>query len=74
MGRIHKAVVVTADDQLQAREVFELKFTYDERVEDGFYCARALERLAELLAHPDLLLEAPDLPLFAATSSPGSAC
>ena len=74
MGRIHKAVVVTADDQLQAREVFELKFTYDERVEDGFYCARALERLAELLAHPDRLLEAPDLPLFAATSSPGSAC
>ncbi len=32
-----------------------LKWTFDERVEDGFYCARSLERLRELLEHPEKL-------------------
>lgn len=33
-----------------------LKWTYDERVEDGLYCARALEVLRELVEHPEKLL------------------
>jgi len=36
--------------------VFRLRYTYDERVEDGFYAARALERLAACLAAPDGLI------------------
>jgi hypothetical protein len=32
-----------------------LKWTYDERVEDGLYCARSLERLRELLERPEQL-------------------
>ena len=35
--------------------VVPLKWTFDERVEDGFYCARSLERLAEIFAHPEKL-------------------
>jgi len=30
-----------------------LRYTYDERVEDGFYAARALERLQALLEEPE---------------------
>ena len=30
-----------------------LKYTYEERVEDGLYCARTLERLRERLEHPE---------------------
>jgi hypothetical protein len=37
------------------RRVVTLKWTYDERVEDGLYCARSLERLRELLENPDKL-------------------
>ena len=37
------------------RRVVTLKWTYDERVEDGMYCARALERLRELLENPEKL-------------------
>lgn len=37
------------------RRVVALKWTYDERVEDGLYCARALERLRELLESPEKL-------------------
>ena len=33
-----------------------LRYTYDERVEDGFYAARALERLQALLEEPERLI------------------
>lgn len=37
------------------RRVATLKWTYDERVEDGLYCARALGRLRELVESPEKL-------------------
>jgi hypothetical protein len=55
MGRVHRAPVVRADGTVESHEVFTLRYTYDERVEDGFYAARALERLAGCLATPDQL-------------------
>jgi hypothetical protein len=57
MGRLHKAPVVAADGTIVAREVFELKWTFDERTEDGFYAARGLEHLKDLLENPDRLIE-----------------
>jgi pyruvate/2-oxoglutarate dehydrogenase complex dihydrolipoamide acyltransferase (E2) component len=32
--------------------VLTLRFSYDERVEDGLYAARALRLLAERIEHP----------------------
>ena len=55
MGRLHKAPVVAADGSVVAREIFELKWTFDERTEDGFYAARGLGHLKELLENPDRL-------------------
>jgi hypothetical protein len=55
MGRIHKAPVVYDNGSVGSREVFRMRYTYDERVEDGFYAARALERLAACLADPATL-------------------
>lgn len=52
MGRVHRAPFVRDDGQVVSREVFELKYTFDERTEDGFYAARGLERLKYLLEHP----------------------
>jgi hypothetical protein len=52
IGRLHRAPVVLEDGSVASREVFALRYTYDERVEDGFYAARALERLRELLEKP----------------------
>lgn len=37
------------------RRKVTLKFTYDERVEDGLYCARSLDRLRELIEAPEQL-------------------
>jgi len=55
MGRTRRAPVVYENGSVGSREVFVLRYTYDERVEDGFYAARALERLAECLAVPERL-------------------
>ena len=55
MGRVHRAPLVRDDGTVTSHEVFTLRYTYDERVEDGFYAARALERLAACLAAPDQL-------------------
>jgi hypothetical protein len=52
LGRLHRAPLVRADGSLGIREVFTLRYTYDERIEDGFYAARALERLQALLETP----------------------
>jgi len=52
MGRVHRAAVVRDDGRVESEEVFTLRYTYDERVEDGFYAARALERMAAVLASP----------------------
>jgi hypothetical protein len=55
MGRIQRVPVVFENGSVGSREVFRLRYTYDERVEDGFYAARALERLAACLADPTTL-------------------
>ncbi len=55
MGRIHRAPHVYENGSVGSREVFRMRYTYDERVEDGFYAARALERLAACLNDPSTL-------------------
>ena len=52
VGRIGRVPVVLEDGSVASRESFALRYTYDERVEDGFYAARALERLKALLEDP----------------------
>jgi hypothetical protein len=44
---------ITPDDT--GRRRVTLKYTYDERIEDGLYCARTIERLRERLEHPEKL-------------------
>lgn len=55
IGRLHAAPVVLADGSVGARQVFALRYTYDERIEDGFYAARALEHLKAHLEAPERL-------------------
>jgi len=53
IGRLQHVPVVLPDGTVTSREVFTLRYTYDERIEDGFYAARALERLQALLESPE---------------------
>ncbi len=55
MGRLKKVPIVDEHDRIVAAEVFDLKYTYDERTEDGFYVSRGLERVRYRLEHPEEL-------------------
>jgi hypothetical protein len=55
IGRLKKIPIVNAQDQIVAAEVFELKYTYDERTEDGFYVARGLDLIRHRLENPEEL-------------------
>jgi len=55
IGRLKKVPVVNEADEVVAAEVFELKYTYDERTEDGFYVARGLEMIRHALEQPERL-------------------
>lgn len=52
IGRIRKEPVVAPDDSIAIRPVVTLKISYDERIEDGFYCAKAIQRMVELIENP----------------------
>lgn len=50
IGKVHRAPVVAADGvSIVAADIVRLCWSYDERIADGFYAARSLERFAELL-------------------------
>ncbi len=53
VGRVEKTPMVAEDGTIEARDAVKLKYTYDERVEDGMYCARALELFKQRVESPD---------------------
>ena len=55
IGVIHKEPAVMPDGSIQARDVMNIVFTLDERIGDGFYYAKAIRRMTDLLEHPSLL-------------------
>ena len=51
-GQIERVPVVGEDGQVEVREVMPVRFTYDERVEDGLSARHGLEAMAEVLEDP----------------------
>jgi hypothetical protein len=52
MGRVQDVPYVRADGTLGSRKEMTLKWTLDERIEDGLYCAKALGLIREQLENP----------------------
>jgi hypothetical protein len=52
LGAVTDSVVVDGGQPVVARTA-SMKFTYDERVEDGLYAARAIEDFRRIVEHPD---------------------
>ena len=55
LGKVKKAPVVGDDGELSVREVVNIRYTFDERITDGFYTSTALERFREYIENPKLL-------------------
>lgn len=52
IGRKKQVPYVDAQGQLKARTVCSIKYTFDERIEDGLYCATALELAKTMVEDP----------------------
>ena len=52
IGQVGPRVCVGPDGEPAVRQQLPLRFTFDERTTDGFYCARSLELLRDYLVDP----------------------
>jgi pyruvate/2-oxoglutarate dehydrogenase complex dihydrolipoamide acyltransferase (E2) component len=55
IGRVKKGIVVGPGDQPVVRDVVSIKYSFDERIADGIYCARALDRFKAMIEDPATL-------------------
>ena len=55
VGRVKPDIVVGEDREPRVTDVLTLKIAIDDRIADGAYCARALQRLEHWLTHPAAL-------------------
>ena len=59
IGRITKLPFVDGHGALQTRPGISIKYTFDERITDGWYCARSLDLLKGYIENPRSLHAAP---------------
>jgi hypothetical protein len=52
VGRVHRAVQADHDGNAVTRTVAQVKYTLDERTEDGLYCAQSLEVVRQVVEDP----------------------
>ena len=52
VGRIHDEVVVGPDRKPTVRPMMTLRYSFDERIEDGLYAARALDIMKKIIEDP----------------------
>jgi hypothetical protein len=62
VGQVGPTVFASADGTVTARPGVMLRYTYDERIEDGFYCAGALALLKTWVEDPQAWLGDPVAP------------
>lgn len=59
LGRVKRSVVVGESGAPEVREVVSMKYLFDERITDGFYCARSLELFQRFVENPETLIAPP---------------
>lgn len=52
VGAIRKTTSVDANGSARTHDALDVCWTFDERIQDGFYCASSLARLRDYVEHP----------------------
>jgi hypothetical protein len=55
IGKLKKAPAVDERGAIVVRDVVNIRYTFDERITDGYYTSTALERFREYIEDPELL-------------------
>lgn len=56
LGRSKQVPVVNEDGQVEVRTLCTVKYSFDERIEDGLYCAHSLEQLRKMVEDPEAFI------------------
>ncbi|PIE04419.1 MAG: hypothetical protein CSA76_04375 [Spirochaetales bacterium] len=60
IGKVEKEKYITEDNQISERHVLTCNYTFDDRIVDGIYAARATKILKDFVENPEKLLKAPN--------------
>jgi hypothetical protein len=55
VGKIRKENRVKEDGTVESRDKVKITFTFDDRITDGIYCARAVDMVRDLVENPEKL-------------------
>lgn len=64
IGGARKAIVPGRDDEPEVRQVLQTQWSFDERINDGFYCVQSLELLRRVLEDPQRYVESDTMKAF----------
>lgn len=59
IGKVERTPVIDARGQIVPRDMLTIRWSFDERIADGFYCARALDLFKDFLCNPEVLEKEP---------------
>jgi pyruvate/2-oxoglutarate dehydrogenase complex dihydrolipoamide acyltransferase (E2) component len=65
IGAPKKIVAVGPGDQPVVKEMLELRWSFDERINDGFYCALALRAFTRIMEDPEKHIGPPSVAVSA---------
>lgn len=55
LGIIHKEEVIYPDGTRAVRDILDIGTTVDERVADGYYFAKSVRYLKQIISNPEML-------------------
>ena len=55
VGKIRKEYTTNADGTVEARDKVKITLSFDDRITDGIYCARAVDMVRDLVENPEKL-------------------
>jgi len=55
IGKVRKENILKSDGTVEKRDKVKITFTYDDRITDGIYCARAIDMIRDLVESPEKL-------------------
>ena len=61
IGKVKKTNILNKDGTIDTHDKLKLRFTYDDRITDGIYCARGLELVRDFVENPEKLEVPPEL-------------
>jgi hypothetical protein len=53
VGKVRKERIIKPDGTTEARDKVKITYTYDDRVADGIYCAKAIDIVCNLVENPE---------------------